>query len=167
MTGTSMLRLLLQGLLDRASQRSEAGIEIACNVRPQGPPAALGKHIVVAARLRRLDDAKCIGSAGYRQVLGIIASDLQKDAAIRSTLVGLSGRMLEARPEADTGRRLGPVADGAANALHHIDMGGAALDIGEQSRIVPLPDPPEMGLQRGGQARRLRLQRGLVARIGK
>jgi hypothetical protein len=45
-------------------------------------------------------------------------------------------------------------------------MGGAALDIGEQCRVVPGVKPFEMGLQSCGQVRCLRLQRGFVARIG-
>src|SRR6516165_9493593 len=99
------LKLLLHGLLDRSAQRSETGIEITGDLRPQCAPAALGKNIVIATRLRRLDDAKRIGLSGHRQVRGIVARDLQKDAAVWSALVGLSGRMLETRPEADTGRR--------------------------------------------------------------
>src|SRR5215472_11485966 len=83
--------LLLHGLLDRTAQRSKAGIEITCDVRPQGAPAALGKDIVIAARLRGLDDAKGVGLTGDPQIFGIVAGDLQKDAAVRSALVGLSG----------------------------------------------------------------------------
>ena len=144
----------------------ETGIEIAGDVRAQRAPAALGKDLEIAARLRRLDDAERVGLAGHRQVLGIVAGDLQEDAAVRPALVGLSRRMLEARPEADAGRRLGPVADHPAEALHHLDMGGVALDIGEQRGVIAGADPPEMRLQRRREARRLRLQRGFVARIG-
>src|SRR5271169_5678190 len=147
------------------AQGGETGIEITGDVRPQSAPAALGKDPEIAARLRFLDDAKGIGLARDRQILGIVAGDLQEDAAVRSALVGLSRRMLEARPEADASRRLGPIADGAAYMLHYIDMGRAALDIGEQGCVIPLTDPPEMGLQNSGQARCVGLQRGLVARI--
>ena len=65
-----MLRLLLQGLLDRAAQRSETRIEVAGDVRAQGAPTTLRENVEIAARLRRLDDAKGIGLAGHRQIFG-------------------------------------------------------------------------------------------------
>ncbi len=74
--------------------------------------------------------------------------------------------MLKTRPKADARRRLGPVAYDAADALHDLDMAGAALDIGEQRGVIARADAPEMGLQRRCEALTLRLQRRLVARIG-
>ena len=65
--------------------------------------------------------------------------------------------MLEARTEADARRCPGPVANGAADALHHIDMGGATLDIGEQRGVITDANPPEMRLQRRREACCLRL----------
>src|SRR5205085_1272074 len=93
--------------------------------------------------------------------------DLQENAGVRPALVGLACRMLEARAEADTGCRLGPVPDRPAKPLRHRDMLGAALDVSQQRRVVARTDPPEMRLQRCREARRLRLQRGFVAWIGK
>src|SRR5262249_5202760 len=164
-TRTSMLRLLLQGLLDCAAQRGETRIEIASDVGPQSAAAALGEDVVIAACLRCLDDAKGVGLSWHGQVVGVVAGDLQKDAAVRPAFIGLPCRMLKAGPKADTGRRLGAVADSAPYTLDHLDMGGTALDIGEQGRIVAPADPTEMGLESRGQARCLRLQRGLVAWI--
>src|SRR6516162_6772247 len=164
-TRASMVGLLPQGFCDSTGEPGETGIEVAGDVRPQGTATAFGENVEIAARLRRLDDAKGIGLSGHRQVLGVVAGDLQKDTAVRSTLVGLSRRMLEARPEADAGRGRGPIADGAADMLHYIDIGLASLDIGEQGCVIPLTDPPELGLQGSSQARCLRLQCGLVARI--
>src|SRR5271169_680422 len=157
--------LLSQGFFDSTAERGEARVEVASDVHPQRAPASFGENVEITARLRRLDHAKGIGLSGHQHVLGVVAGDLQKDAAVGSALVGLSRRMLEARPEANAGRRLGPVADGAADMLDYIDMGWAAFDIGEQGRVIPLTDPPEIGLQSSGQARCVGLQRGLVARI--
>src|SRR5262249_49186274 len=117
--------------------------------------APLRKHLQIAARLRRLDDAKGVGLAGHRQVFGVIAGDLQKDAAVRAALIGLSRRMLEARAKTDAGRRFGPVTDHAADALNRFDMGGAAIDISQKRRVIAGAEPPEMGLQSPGEARRL------------
>src|SRR5215469_16157104 len=160
-----MLRLLSQRLLDSAVERVETRFEVAGNVSAESTPAALRQNVEIAACLRLLDDAKGIGLAGNRQILGIVAGDLQKNAAVRPAFISLPRRVLKARPEADACRRLGTVADRAPEPLHRIDMGRAALDIGEQRRIVARAYPPEMGLQRRREARRPRLYLGFVARI--
>ena len=136
-------------------------------MRPQRAPAAFCEHLKVAARLRFLDNSEGIRVARHRQILGIVTGDLQKDAAVRSALIGLPRRVLEAWPKANACRRLGAVADHAAEPLHRIDMSGAARDVGEQRCIISGADPPEMRLQRRRKARRLRLERGFVARICK
>src|SRR5689334_22461627 len=94
-TGTSITGLLLQGLLDRAVQRCETGLEVAGDVRAQRPPSPLGKNLQIAARLSGLDHTERIGMAGHRQVPGIVAGDLQENAAVGPALIGLSRRVLE------------------------------------------------------------------------
>src|SRR5208337_2173686 len=81
--------------------------------------------------------------------------------------VGLARRVQKAWPEAETGCRLGAVADHKSKPLHGGDMGGVALDIGEERSVIARADTPEMGLERCREARRQRLERGFVARIGK
>ena len=135
-------------------------------MNPQGTPAALGQDLEIAARLRRLDHAEGVFLAGHRQILGVLAGDLQEDAAVRAALVGLPGRMQKARAEAEAGRRFGAVADHPAPALQRRDMAGAAFDIGEQTRIVAGADAAEMGLERRGQAGRRGRQRRRVPRVG-
>ena len=136
----------MQRLLDGSAERIETCVEVTRDVCPQGATAALREYFEIAARLRLLDYAKGVGLARHRQILGIVASDLQEDAAVWSALVGLPRRVLKTRPEADTRRCLGPIANDAAKALHGIDMGRAAIDIGEQRCVVPSADPPVMGL---------------------
>ena len=65
------------------------------------PAAALGEHREVAARLRRLDDAEGVRCPGTARSRGVVAGDLQEHARVRSALVGLAGRVQEARPEAE------------------------------------------------------------------
>ena len=48
----------MQRLLDRPGEPVEAGIEITGDVHSQGAPAAFGKDVEVAARLRLLYDPK-------------------------------------------------------------------------------------------------------------
>src|SRR5947208_989867 len=80
------------------------------SVPAQRAPAALGEHVEIAARLRRLDDAKARLLAWHRQILGIIRSDLQEHAAVGAAFVGLPGRMQEARAEFGAGRDVTLVA---------------------------------------------------------
>src|SRR6266550_1984500 len=49
-------------------------------------PAALGEHVEIAARLRRLDHPKARLLARHFQILGIIGRDLQKHAAVGAAL---------------------------------------------------------------------------------
>src|SRR5437870_3492098 len=124
--------LLPQGVFDSTAKGVEAPFEVAGDMRAQGASAAFRKNLQIATRLRRLDHAKSVGMTRHWQVFGVVAGDLQENAAVRPTFVGLSGRMLEARAEADAGRRLGPVSDHAAEALHHFDVVGAAIDVSQQ-----------------------------------
>src|SRR5437879_3630757 len=80
--------LLSQGLLDSAGQCVQTRVKVARYVRTQGPPATFRKNLQIAARLRRLDHAKRVGMTGHWQVFGVVAGDLQENAAVRSTLVG-------------------------------------------------------------------------------
>ena len=52
-------------------------------------------------------------SPGHGQVVGVVAGDLQEHARVRPALVGLAGRVQEAGPEADAGRRSRAVPDRA------------------------------------------------------
>ena len=69
----------------------------------QRSSSALGKHVEIATRLRRLDDAKARLLAGHLEISSV-GGDLQEHAAVRPALVGLAGRMQEARPELGAGR---------------------------------------------------------------
>src|SRR5258708_17654991 len=107
----------------------------------QRAPAAFGKHVEIAARLRRLDDAEAVFLAGHRQILCIVAGDLQEDASRRAALVGLPRRMQEARPEADAGPDSPLVANRRAHLLQRLPVAGVALDIGEQRGVVAGSEP--------------------------
>ena len=150
------------GLFQRPGERPQPGIDIARQVHTQKTPAALGEHVEIAARLRRLDDAEAVGLTRHRHILGGFVGDLQEHAAVRPAFVGLPGRMQEARTEADAGRGTGTIADHSAHALQRLDMRRVAVDIGEQRDIAAGIGPAEMRLQRvrerrgAGQNRRVR-----------
>src|SRR5580704_16215406 len=133
---------------DGAAEPLETGLEITGDVHPERPPAALGEHVEIAARLRRLDDPEGVPGAGDRQVVGVGAGDLSEHAAVRPALVGLPGRVQEARPEAEARRQLLLVADLEAQPLHRLYMRRGAVDIGQEGRIIARFGAIEMRLQR-------------------
>ena len=110
----------------------------------QGPAAALGQHVEIAPRLRRLDDAEGEFAAGYRQVSGIVAGDLQEHPGIGAALVGLTGRMQEPRAEAEAGRDALAVADQSPHGLERIAVLPVAFDVSEQRAIIAVANPAEM-----------------------
>src|SRR5258708_25001687 len=97
----------------------------------QRAPPALGEDIEIAARLRRLHGTETVRRAGHGEVSRIIAGDLQKDTAIGSALVGLSGRMHEAWAEAEAGRDTLRITYRSAWRLPRRGMRGIVFDITE------------------------------------
>src|SRR6185503_7228005 len=95
----------------------ETDFDIFANMHAQCSATAIGKDLEVSSRLRRLHDAERVLRAGHRQVASVVASDLQKDAAVRATFVGLPGRMQETWAEAEAGCDFLRVANGVTNLL--------------------------------------------------
>src|ERR1700675_409203 len=89
-----------QNPYDRLAQFGKARGDVRSEMDAQGAAAALGQDVEIATRLRRLHDTESVFLARHRQILAIIAGDLQEDAGIRAALVGLPGRVQEPRPEA-------------------------------------------------------------------
>src|SRR6185436_5109112 len=65
---------------------------------------ALAQHLEVAQRLRVLYHAERVPPAWHRQIVGVVAGDLDEHAGVRAALVQLTRRVQIARPEADAGR---------------------------------------------------------------
>src|SRR5260370_12337454 len=107
----------------------------------QHTPAALGQHLEVAARLRRLDDGEGEFLPGDRKVVGILAGDLQEHAGVWTALVGLPGRMEEGRSKAEAGGDPLAIADHAPDVLQCIMMLLVAFDIGKKRAIISGLDP--------------------------
>src|SRR5271165_3307763 len=66
---------------------------------PQHPPLAIGQNLQIPARLRRLHYAKCELLSRHREVGLVIAGHLKEYAAIRTALISLTCRVLEAGTE--------------------------------------------------------------------
>jgi hypothetical protein len=79
------------------------------------PAPTFGQHLEIAPGFCRLDDSEGVFLVGNREILGVIARDLQENAAVRSALVGLPGRVQEPGAELQTGRGVGGVQDPVAD----------------------------------------------------
>ena len=138
-------------------------------VDPQRATATLHQHLEVAAGLRGLDHAEAVGMAGHVDIGRIVAGDLQEHAGIRPAFVGLPGRMLEARSEAEAGRGTRLVANARAHRGQRLRVRLVALDVGQQrdviARLCAGVHAAEMALQITGQ-RVVPAELGGVARIG-
>src|ERR1700756_5363553 len=139
--------VLTQRFGDRSIQHLQALFQIALQMHPQRAPAALGQDVEITAGLCRLDHAKACLLAGDSKILGIVGGDLQKHSGVGAALVGLTGRMQEARTEFGTGRGMARLAQLEPHRLQRLDMGGVALDIGEQRHVIVAMDAREMRLQ--------------------
>src|SRR5262245_23920246 len=114
----------------------------------QPTTAAVAQHREIALGLRRLYDPERVLLTGHRHVFRIVAGDLNEDSVGWPTLVGLAGRMEEARTEAEAGRSLGSIADELAHGVECTLVFSCHLDVGEE-RDVALTDVREVFFQRG------------------
>src|SRR6188508_845896 len=91
-------------LVDEARERFETGGDVGAEMDAEHAAASLREHGDVAPGLRRLDDAERVLLPRHREIAGVVGRDLQEDALVGAALVGLPGRVQEARAEADAGR---------------------------------------------------------------
>ena len=111
----------------------------------QDTPAAFREHVEITARLRRLDDPEGIFLVWNREIEGVVAGDLQKNATVRAAFIGLPGRVQEARSEAHAGGDPLAVADEDAQMLQRIAMARVAFHIGEDRTVIAVANAREMG----------------------
>ena len=115
-----------------------------CQVRAQDAPPALFEDAEVATRLCGLDDAEARFAARYFHIRSGIRRDLEKNAGVRSTLVGLTGRVQETRPELQTGGDVLSVADRGSQLLQRLYVSLAAVQIGQDGEIIAIVNATEV-----------------------
>src|SRR5215813_9251555 len=93
----------IQALRDCFRQCFKPRVQIFPEMNSQCATAAFGEHGEIPARLRGFDDTKRVFLARNGKVGCVVTGDLQEDAAVRPSFVGLSGRMQEARAKAEAG----------------------------------------------------------------
>src|SRR5215203_5551656 len=115
---------------------AQTGTHVCTEMQPQRAALARQEHLEVPTRLGGLDDTERVLLSRDRDINGIITRDLQEHAGIRSALVGLPGRMQEARTELQACRDALRAEDVMANGLQIAIVGVVHLDVGEQCEVV-------------------------------
>src|SRR5258708_21258864 len=113
----------------------------------QGAAAAFGKNGEISTGLRSFHHTEGVFLSGDRQILGIIASDLQENAAIGTALVGLPGGMQEARAKAQNRGHFFLVADRMPDALQYFFVSRIHCDVPKDPKIIACSEPRKMGFQ--------------------
>src|SRR5215470_1629923 len=106
--------------------------------------ATFGEDAEVAASLRCLRDPECVFLPGNGEIGSIIAGNLQKDAAIRAALVGLSRGVQEAWAEAKAGGDFLFVANGVTEFLQDFFVFRIHRDVAQNGEIIARSDTREM-----------------------
>src|SRR5437667_3316508 len=81
----------LDKCLDRGSQPSQSVTNIRSQMHPQRAPATFVEYFKIATGLRCFYNSESVVLIRDRQVGRLIASDLQKDSTVGTTLISLAG----------------------------------------------------------------------------
>src|SRR5207248_601976 len=125
-----------QSLFDGMLQRRQARRNISAQVHAYRPALTFSEYLKIAPRLRRFHHTESVLLAGDRQILGVVASDLQKNSGVRAALVSLSRRVQEARSETQAGRHALRVTYFVPYILQPALMGSVHLYVGQERKIV-------------------------------
>ena len=141
----------------RLGNSRNSSVDVGGDMRAQDAPTALGEHLEVARGLRRLDHAEARTTSRNGEIVRRPCRDLKKNAGVRPALVGLPGRMQEARPKLQTRRGARSVADGRAQALQRREPRGCGIEIGDEREVIAVTEPREVRLEpafkRGGRSK--------------
>src|SRR6202007_2186027 len=118
---------------------------------PQCPAVPLRENLKIAASLRGLYDPECVFLVGHWNIGGVIASDLQKYAGVRSALVGLACRMLEARSKFRASGNTLLVANRMTDRLQCRLMRIVHFNVGENREVISGLEAVQMRAQVSGK----------------
>src|SRR4029078_9939431 len=105
-------------------------------MHPQSPPPAFSQHFKIATGLGCFHNSESVFLSGHRQIIRIIASDLQKNSFVGSALVSLSRRMQKAWSKPETGGGAFFVPHQMAGCLQCALVLLIHLDISEQGKVI-------------------------------
>src|SRR2546425_13181347 len=106
--------------------------DVRAEMDPQGAAAALDEDEKVAARLGGLHGAERVRPPGHREILRVVARDLEEHARVRAPLVRLPGRVQEARPETHARRDPVMVPDPPPDRLERGLVRRGHLEVGDR-----------------------------------
>src|SRR5258708_4914515 len=116
-------------------------------------PAVVAQRLEITEGLRLLEDPKREVLAGNRQVIWIVADQLEEDARVGAALVQLTGRVQVAWPVAHRRCHLGPVTDGEPDRVERAVVLRFGRDEGKQCHVVAGANLAEQGLDRRLESR--------------
>src|SRR5438874_4800928 len=106
--------------------------------------ASLRQHRKISASLGRFYHSKSIFLPRYGEIGSIVTGNLQENAAVRTTFVGLTGRMQKARTKAQARRHFFCVAHGKTNCLQRFFVFGVHWNVAQHREVVPGADAQKM-----------------------
>src|SRR5260370_3273921 len=109
--------------------------------------AAFRQYREISASLSSFYYSKGIFLFRHGEIGCIVASDLQKNAAVWTAFVSLPGGMQKPRTEAWTRRHFFRVADGRANSLQRFFVFRVHRNVAEHSEVIAGADARKMRLQ--------------------
>src|SRR5258706_14650151 len=137
-----------QRLVYGVPQGAQSRFDVSAQLHANDSPAALAQNRKVSASLRLQDRREIVIAAGHWNVRRRFMRDLDKDAAIRATLVKLPRRVQEPRAIADGGRDMPGIADRRANLLQKFVLALVARYEGVECAVVMLMQAREMSFKR-------------------
>src|SRR2546421_7953667 len=86
-------------------------------MRPQRAAPTFAEHCKISACLRSFYNSERVFLMRHRQVVSIVASDLEKHSTVWTAFVSLAGRVKKARAKAQAGRNLLCISHDFAHSL--------------------------------------------------
>src|SRR5579884_4037466 len=94
---------LSQRFAYRGLKLGQAGSDVSSQMDAQRPPLAFRQHAEITSRLGCFHYAERVSLPRHRQIILVVAGNLQKNAGVRAALVGLAGGMQKTRTKAEAG----------------------------------------------------------------
>ena len=107
----------------------------------QSAAAAFREDRKIAAGLSRFYNTKRIFLSRNRQILCVVAGDLQKNAAVRPAFVGLPGRVQKARTETKDCGDFFLITHSMPQALQPFFIFHIHRDVAEDCKVIACAEP--------------------------
>src|SRR5262249_10935651 len=140
----SFLTALCERPADCRSEGAESSLHIFSEMHAQRASSTLSEYREISACLRRLDDTECVFLFRNGKIIGIVAGDLQEDAAVRPSLIGLARGVQEARAKSQNSCDALFVSDLMADSFERRFILGVHRDVSQESEVISVAHSLEM-----------------------